>query len=491
MNPVIPGMHLTACLRNSKKEEKIMERKIAWGTYNDKDLERLEALSEGYKDYLFRGKTEREGTRYIVEEAKKAGYISLEEAIASKKKLKKQDKIYAVNMGKTVALFQIGDEPLEQGMNILGAHIDSPRLDIKQNPLYENSGLAYLDTHYYGGIKKYQWVTLPLALHGVVAKTDGTLVDIVIGEDENDPVFCVTDILIHLAAEQMEKKAAKAVEGENLDLLIASRPIKLEKKGKKDAKEEKDPVQKEVLRILKERYGMEEEDFMSAELEVVPAGKPRDMGIDRSMIIAYGQDDKVCAYTSLVAQLNMKKVKKTACTLLVDKEEIGSVGATGMQSRFFENTVAELLNLMGCGGDLPLRRCLKNSSMLSSDVSAGFDPLYASAFETKNAAFLGKGMVFNKFTGARGKSGSNDANAEYIGRIRGILEKNDVCYQTAELGKVDVGGGGTIAYILSLYDMEVIDCGVAVLSMHAPWEVTSKADIYETVKGYEAFLKEA
>ena len=466
-----------------------MERKVAWGTYDDKDLEQLNSLCEGYKDYLFKGKTEREGTKYIVEQARKAGYISLEEAIASKKKLKKQDKIYAVNMGKTVALFQIGDEPLEKGMNILGAHLDSPRLDVKQNPLYESNGLAYLDTHYYGGIKKYQWVTLPLALHGVVAKTDGSVVDVVIGEDDDDPVFCVTDILIHLAAEQMEKKAAKAVEGENLDLLIASRPIKLDKKGKKDA--EKDPVMKEVLRILKDRYGMEEEDFMSAELEIVPAGKPRDLGIDRSMILAYGQDDKVCAYTSLVAQLKIKKVKKTACTLLVDKEEIGSVGATGMQSRFFENTVAELLNLMGCSGDLTLRRCLKNSSMLSSDVSAGFDPLYASAFETKNAAFLGKGMVFNKFTGARGKSGSNDANAEYIGRIRGILEKDGVCYQTAELGKVDAGGGGTIAYILSLYDMEVIDCGVAVLSMHAPWEVTSKADIYETMKGYVAFLREA
>ena len=465
-----------------------MERRNAWEGYTKSDLTKLEKLCDGYKDYLFRGKTEREGTRYVVEQAKKAGYISLEEAVKSGKKLKSQDKIYAVNMGKTVALFHIGEEDLEKGMNILGAHLDSPRLDVKQNPLYESKGLAYLDTHYYGGIKKYQWVTLPLAIHGVVAKTDGTLVDVVIGEDEDDPVFCVSDILIHLAAEQMEKKAAKAVEGENLDLLLASRPIKVDKKNKESAK---DPVAKEVLRILKEKYDMEEEDFMSAELEIVPAGKPRDLGIDRSMILAYGQDDKVCAYTSLVAQLNQKKLKKTACTLLVDKEEIGSVGATGMQSRFFENVTAELLNLAGKSGDLPLRRCLMNSSMLSSDVSAGYDPLYASAFEEKNAAFLGKGMVFNKYTGARGKSGSNDANAEYIGRVRGILERNGIAYQTAELGKVDFGGGGTIAYILSLYDMEVVDCGVAVLSMHAPWEATSKADIYETEKGYEAFLQEA
>jgi len=474
-----------------------MERKNAWESYSKKEIKKLEALCEGYKDYLFRGKTEREGVKYCVEEAKKAGYISLEDAVKKGKKLKKGDKIYAVNMGKALALFHIGEKPLEQGMNILGAHLDSPRLDVKQNPLYESQSLAYLDTHYYGGIKKYQWVTLPLAIHGVVAKTDGTVVDVVVGEDENDPVFCVTDILIHLAQDQMSKTVAKAVEGENLDLLIGSRPIKIEKKSedgkadKADKNDKKDPVAKEILRLLKEKYGMAEEDFMSAELEIVPAGKARDLGFDRSMILAYGQDDKVCAYTSLVAQLSQTELKKTGCTLLVDKEEIGSVGATGMQSRFFENVVAELLALSGETGDLTLRRCLANSSMLSSDVSAGFDPLYASCFEAKNSAFLGKGMVFNKFTGARGKSGSNDANAEYIGRIRGILEKNGVFYQTAELGKVDLGGGGTIAYILSLYGMEVIDCGVAVLSMHAPWEVTSKADIYETEKGYEAFLQEA
>ena len=468
-----------------------MERKNAWKSYGKKEVKKLEELCEGYKDYLFKGKTEREGTRYVIEKAKKAGYISLEEAMA-KGKLSTGDKIYANNMGKTVALFHIGKEPLEKGMNILGAHLDSPRLDVKQNPLYEKSDLAYLDTHYYGGIKKYQWVTLPLAIHGVVAKTDGTVVDVVIGEDDDDPVFCVTDILIHLAQDQMAKTAAKAVEGENLDLLIASRPIKLSKEEKEGKKEDKkDPVKQQVLALLKEKYGMEEEDFMSAELEIVPAGKPRDMGIDRSMIIAYGQDDKVCAYTSLVAQLNQKDLKRTACTLLVDKEEIGSVGATGMQSRFFENVVAELLALAGNESPLALRRCLAASCMLSSDVNAGYDPLYASCFEEKNSSYLGRGMVFCKFTGARGKSGSNDANAEYIGRIRGILEKENVHYQTAELGKVDVGGGGTIAYILSLYDMEVIDCGVAVLNMHAPWEVTSKADIYETEKGYEAFLREA
>ena len=470
-----------------------MERKNAWKSYSKTDLKKLEELCEGYKDYLFNGKTEREGVKFIIEKAKAAGYISLDDAISKKKKLKAGDKIYAVCMGKTVALFNIGKKNLEEGMNILGAHLDSPRLDVKQNPLYESKDLAYLDTHYYGGIKKYQWVTLPLAIHGVVAKTDGTTVDIVIGEDENDPVFCVTDILIHLAQDQMVKKASVAVEGENLDLLIGSKPleIKSSKDGKDDKKNKKDLVKQQVLEILKKKYGIAEEDFISAELEIVPAGKPRDMGLDKSMIIAYGQDDKVCAYTSLVAQLAVKSPEKTSCTLLVDKEEIGSVGATGMQSKFFENSVAEILELAGYTGNLSLRRCLQNASMLSSDVSAGYDPLYASCFEAKNAAYLGRGMVFNKFTGSRGKSGSNDANAEYIGRLRGILEKNKVYYQTAELGKVDVGGGGTIAYILSLYGMEVVDCGVAVLNMHAPWEVTSQADIFETEKGYEAFLKEA
>ena len=373
-------------------------------------------------------------------------------------------------------------------MNILGAHIDSPRIDVKQNPLYENDEFAYLDTHYYGGIKKYQWVTLPLALHGVIAKKDGTVVNVSIGEKEDDPVFVITDLLIHLAAKQMEKKASTVVEGEKLDLLIGSRPIEQDESLEE---KEKEAVKANVMKLLKEYYEMEEEDFLSAELEIVPAGKARECGLDRSMIAAYGQDDRVCAYTSLLAMLGMDTPKHTSCCLFTDKEEIGSVGATGMQSRFFENAVAELLDAMGCYSDLRLRRTLKNSSMLSSDVSAGYDPAYGEAFEKKNAAYLGRGIVLNKFTGARGKSGSNDANAEYVARVRNIFDSHEVAFQTAELGKVDVGGGGTIAYIAALYGMEVIDSGVAVLSMHAPWEVTSKADIYEAKKAYKAFLLEA
>lgn len=459
-----------------------MERPNAWKTYTKKQLKELETLNEHYRAFLNVGKTERECITEIVKQAEAAGYVNLEEIQAKKQSVKAGDKVYAVCMKKTIALFHIGTNPMDTGMNILGAHIDSPRMDIKQNPLYENGDMAYLDTHYYGGIKKYQWVTLPLAIHGVVVKKDGSVIDVVIGEKENDPVFCVTDLLIHLAGEQQEKKANKVIEGENLDILFGSIPLK---------EEEKEGVKKSVLKLLKEQYDMEEEDFLSAELEVVPAGKAREAGIDRSMILAYGQDDRVCAYTSLVAMLEVNEVKRTTCCLLTDKEEIGSVGATGMQSRFFENTVAELLDAMGDYSELTLRRCLKNSRMLSSDVSAAYDPLYAAAYEKNNAAYFGRGMVFNKFTGSRGKSGSNDANAEYIGVLRKILDDNHVAYQTAELGKVDIGGGGTIAYILSLYGMEVIDSGVAVLNMHAPWEVTSKADIYETKKGYVAFLKNA
>ena len=414
--------------------------------------------------------------------AKEVGYINLADVIKNKKKLHAGDKVYSVCMDKTVALFNIGSKKLEKGMNILGAHIDSPRMDVKQNPLYENGDFAYLDTHYYGGIKKYQWVTLPLALHGVVVKKDGTVIDINIGEDEKDPVFCVTDLLIHLAGEQMEKKAAKVIEGENLDVLFGSQPVK---------DKDKDAVKANVLSLLKEKYDVEEEDFISAEIEVVPAGKARYAGIDKSMIMAYGQDDRVCAYTSLMAMLDVNDMSKTTCCLLTDKEEIGSVGATGMQSKFFENCVAEIMNAMGEFSEISLRRCLAASSMLSSDVNAAYDPLFASAFEKNNASYFGRGMVFSKFTGSRGKSGSNDANAEYIARIRKMMDDNKICYQTAELGKVDVGGGGTIAYILSLYGMEVIDCGVAVLNMHAPWEITSKADVYETYKGYKVFLKEA
>ena len=459
-----------------------MERKNAWKTYNDSEKEQLQSLNADYIDFLSECKTERECISETVKRAKEKGYISLEEAIANNKKLKQGDKVYAVYMNKTIALFNIGKEPLEKGMNILGAHVDSPRMDVKQNPLYESEGMAYLDTHYYGGIKKYQWVTLPLAIHGVIVKKDGTTVNVNIGEKPEDPVFCVTDLLIHLAANQMEKKAAKVVEGENLDILVGTIPLN---------DEEKEATKKGVLEILKEMYGMEEEDFMSAELEVVPAGRAREMGFDRSMIISYGQDDRVCAYTSLVAMLEMEKVDKTSCCLLVDKEEIGSVGATGMQSRFFENTVAELLNLFDDYSEIKLKRCLANSRMLSSDVNAAFDALYAEAFQKNSSSFMGKGVVFNKFTGRGGKSGSNDANAEYLAALRKIMDDNNVNYQMAELGKVDIGGGGTIAYIMALYGMEVIDSGVAVLSMHAPWEVTNKADVYEAYKCYKAFLKDA
>lgn len=458
-----------------------MERKNAWKTYNDSEKEQLQSLNSDYIDFLSECKTERECISETVKRAKEKGYISLEEAIANNKKLKQGDKVYAVCMNKTIALFNMGKEPLEKGMNILGAHVDSPRMDVKQNPLYESEGMAYLDTHYYGGIKKYQWVTLPLAIHGVIVKKDGTTVNVNIGEKPEDPVFCVTDLLIHLAANQMEKKAAKVVEGENLDILVGTIPLN---------DEEKEATKKGVLEILKEMYGMEEEDFMSAELEVVPAGRARELGFDRSMIMSYGQDDRVCAYTSLAAMLGTKaELERTACCLLVDKEEIGSVGATGMQSRFFENVVAEIISLQGDYTDIKLRRCLANSKMLSSDVNAGYDPLFAEAFEKKNASFCGRGVVFSKFTGSRGKSGSNDANAEYIAKLRKIMDDNNVNYQMAELGKVDVGGGGTIAYIMSLYGMEVIDCGVPILNMHAPWEIASKADVYEAKKCYDAFLE--
>lgn len=459
-----------------------MERKNAWNTYGKREISELEELNSNYIDFLSDCKTERECVKETVRQAREKGYKSLEEVIEKDQPLKQGDKVYAVCMNKTVALFNIGKIPMEQGMNILGAHIDSPRMDIKQNPLYESNNMAYLDTHYYGGIKKYQWVTLPLAIHGVVVKKDGTKVEVNIGEKDTDPVFCVTDLLIHLAGQQMEKNAAKVIEGENLDILVGSIPLE---------DKEKDAVKEGIIGILKNTYEMEEEDFMSAELEVVPAGRAREMGFDRSMIMAYGQDDKVCAYTSLVAMLETDKIDKTACCLLVDKEEIGSVGATGMQSKFFENTVAELLNLNGDYNELKLKRCLAHSRMLSSDVNAAFDPLYSDVFKNNSSSFLGSGVVFNKFTGSRGKSGSNDANAEYLAVLRNIMDNHNVHFQMSELGKVDAGGGGTIAYIMSLYGMEVIDCGVAVLNMHAPWEVTSKADIYETYKCYKAFLKNA
>ncbi len=456
-----------------------MERKNCFTYYDESEKLQLENTCNLYMDFLSRCKTERECVKEIIAMAEKAGYKDLDSVISSGEKLQCGDKIYSVCMKKAVALFRIGKKGITDGMNILGAHIDSPRLDIKQNPVFEDGELAFLDTHYYGGIKKYQWVTLPLALHGTVVKKDGSVIDINIGEDEKDPVFCVTDLLIHLAQEQMEKKGARVVEGEDLNILIGNEPVK---------GDEKEAVKANVLKLLKEKYNIEEEDFVSAEIEAVPAGKAREAGLDRSMIISYGQDDRVCAFTSLKAMLEIEESEKTACCLLVDKEEIGSVGATGMQSRFFENTVAEVMALTGEYTELNLRRALKNSRMLSSDVSSAYDPAYASAFEKKNVAFLSHGMVFNKFTGARGKSGSNDANAEYLADLRRIMDENNVHYQTAELGRVDLGGGGTIAYILALYGMEVIDSGVAVLSMHAPWEVTSKADVYEAEKGYKAFL---
>ena len=463
-----------------------MERKHAWLSYGESDEKEMEKLAKDYRAFLDAGKTERECVTELVREAEANGYVSLEAKQAAGEKIQPGDKVYAVGMKKIMALFHVGQEPLEKGMNILGAHIDSPRLDVKQNPLYEDTDLAYLDTHYYGGVKKYQWVALPLAIHGVIAKKDGSVVNVTIGEDENDPVVYITDLLIHLAGKQLQKKAAEVIEGENLDILIGSRPLSESTDEKK-----KEVVKSNVLRILKEKYDVEEEDFLSAELEIVPAGKARDCGLDRSMVAAYGQDDRVCAYTSFVAMMEMDAPKRTSCCLLTDKEEIGSVGATGMQSRFFENTVAELLDGMGCYSDLALRRTLRNSSMLSSDVSAGYDPAYGECFEKKNAAYLGRGIVLNKFTGARGKSGSNDANAEYVAEVRRIFDDHQVAFQTAELGKVDVGGGGTIAYIAALYGMNVIDSGVAVLSMHAPWEVTSKADIYEAKKAYKAFLLDA
>lgn len=467
-----------------------MKQENAWKSYSPEQLKELEELAVRYRAFLDAGKTERECVREAVRIAKEHGYEDLNEVIQSGKKLSVGDKVYAVFMEKAISLFHIGRKPLKEGMRILGAHIDSPRLDLKQNPLYEDTELAYLDTHYYGGVKKYQWVTIPLAIHGIVAKKDGTVVDICIGEQESDPVVFVSDLLIHLAGEQLEKKARLVIEGEDLDILIGSRPL-VSEDGDAAEKKEKEAVKANILGILKEKYDIEEDDFLSAELEIVPASKSRDCGLDRSMIMAYGQDDRVCAYTSLEAQLAVDTQDYTCCCLLVDKEEIGSVGATGMQSRFFENTVAELMNCLGEYSELDLRRCLSRCRMLSSDVSAAYDPLYASYFEKKNSAYFGKGLVFNKYTGARGKSGSNDANAEYFAGIRALLEKHNVAFQTAELGKVDVGGGGTIAYISALYGMEVIDSGVAVLNMHAPMEVTSKSDVYEAKKGYLAFLLEA
>ena len=460
-----------------------MERPNAWKKYNEEDLKQVSGIGTEYRDMLSRCKTEREWAREIVQHLESKGYVSLQSVREQCQPLKPGDKVYDVRMGKAVLSFHLGKESLEKGMNIVGAHIDSPRLDLKQNPFYEDSDLAFGDTHYYGGIKKYQWVARAMAIHGVVVKKDGTSIDLVIGEKDDEPVVGISDLLIHLSADQMGKKLSDGVSGEDLDLILAGQPL---------TQEEKEPVKAMLLKILKDKYEIDEEDFVSAEIEFVPAGNARDFGLDRSMILGYGHDDRVCAFAELKAIESIDSTpEKTCCGMFVDKEEIGSVGATGMRANYLENALAEILDLMGNYSELILRRTLQNSRMLSCDVSAGYDPLYASAFEKKNAAYLGRGVCFNKFTGSRGKSGSNDANAEFIGKLRNLMDQNQVCWQTAELGKVDVGGGGTIAYICALYGMEVIDSGVAVLSMHAPEEIISKADLYEAVKAYRVFMTEA
>lgn len=460
-----------------------MERKVAWNTYSDDELAALNKLSDEYRRFLDCGKTERECVNETVRMAQAKGYRDLDSVIANGEKLGAGDRVYSNCMGKAIMLFAIGKAPLEKGLNIVGAHIDSPRMDLKQNPLYEDTGIAYLDTHYYGGIKKYQWVAMPLALHGVVAKKDGSVMDIVIGEDPQDPVVGISDLLIHLASEQLGKKASVVIEGEELNVIVGGRPLK---------DEEKDPVKANIMGILTEKYGIEEEDFLSAEIEVVPAGPARDFGLDRSMILGYGHDDRVCAYASIDAILSIDETpERTCCCVLADKEEIGSVGATGMSAKYFENAVAELMSAAGQYSELSLRRAMKNCRMLSCDVSAGYDPNFAGVFERKNSAYLGRGVCFNKYTGSRGKSGSNDANAEYIAKLRTLMDDANVNFQTAELGKVDQGGGGTIAYICAAYGMDVIDSGVAVLSMHAPWEIISKADLYEAARAYRAFMLRA
>ena len=466
-----------------KNNDLTKKYEYAWDKYSEQDLEKVFGLSDGYKEFMSKCKTERECVTEFITLAEKEGYKNLDTIIKQGGKLKAGDKVYANNKGKTLALFLIGNESFERGMKILGAHVDSPRLDLKQNPLYEDTDLAMMETHYYGGIKKYQWVTIPLAIHGIIVKKDGTSVNVVIGEDEKDPVIGISDLLIHLSADQMQKKLDKGIEGEDLNILVGSMPI-----ANKDAK---DRVRQNVMKLLNEKYGICEEDFVSAELEVVPAGKARDYGLDRSMVMAYGHDDRICSYTSFEALMNLEKTDKTCVALFVDKEEVGSIGATGMASKFFENTVAEVMELTGDYSELKVRRALANSKMLSSDVSAAYDPNFPTVMERKNTAYFGKGIVFNKYTGARGKSGCNDANPEFIAELRAIMEKHGVTWQTAELGKVDQGGGGTIAYILAEYGMEVIDCGVALHNMHAPWEVASKADIYETMRAYKAFLIEA
>ena len=455
-----------------------MYAKNIWKEANDEKFDKIMNFSEGYKKFITLGKTERLCVEEALKLAKSYGYKNLAEV----KELKEGDKVYLTNMNKNIVLFHIGAKKITEGMRVLGAHIDSPRLDVKQNPLYEKNDFALLDTHYYGGVKKYQWVTIPLAIHGIIIKKDGSSVFVSIGDDLTDPIVGISDLLIHLAADQLQKTAAKVIEGENLDLNVGSIPLD---------DDEKETVKRNILKLLHEKYDIEEEDFLSAEIEVVPTGKARDFGIDRSMVMGYGHDDRVCAYTSLMAILDIDTPEYTSCCILVDKEEIGSVGATGAQSLFFENTIAELLHLCGDDNYLSLKRAMTNSKMLSSDVSAGFDPLYKEVNDAKNAAYLGNGICFNKYTGSRGKSGSNDANPEYMAELRKIMDEAQIHFQTAELGKVDQGGGGTIAYILGNYNMNVIDAGIAVLNMHAPYEIVSKVDVYEGYLAYKVFLQKA
>lgn len=452
-----------------------MYAKNAWKKYSVEKVKEVMDFNEGYKHFISVGKTERACVDEAVRIAKEKGFKDIKEY----KELKAGDLVYVTNKGKNFAAFVIGDKPIEEGLRVLGAHIDSPRLDVKQNPLYESNGFALLDTHYYGGIKKYQWVTIPLAIHGVVCKKDGSSVKVTIGEDSSDPIVGISDLLIHLSGDQMQKSAAKVIEGEALDVTLGNMPLE---------GEEKDAVKANVLRLLKEKYDFEEEDFLSAEFEIVPSGKARDYGLDRSMVAGYGHDDRVCAYTSLMAVLDTPKSLYTTCAILVDKEEVGSIGATGAQSKFFENTIAELVNLTTEYSELKVRHAMENTKMLSSDVSAGFDPLFAGVNDAKNSAYLGNGICFNKYTGSRGKSGCNDAMPEFFAEIRKVMDENDINYQTAELGRVDQGGGGTIAYILGNYNMNVIDAGIAVLNMHSPMEIVSKADVYEGYLAYKAFI---
>ena len=454
-----------------------MSKKVnGWTGIEEKRKGEIFKFSDEYMYFLNQSKTEREAAIFIVDVLEKNGFKNIEEV----KNLEKGNKVYLNNRGKSVYAAVIGEEDLVNGINIIGSHIDSPRLDVKPNPLYEDTDLAFLKTHYYGGIKKYQWTTIPLAIHGVIVKSNGEKVTINIGEEEEDPIFTITDLLPHLAVDQMDKKLKEAIDGENLALLVASIPL--------EEKDENEKVKLNVLKILNEKYGITEVDFTSSELEIVPAFRARSLGFDKSMVAAYGQDDKVCAYTSLRALLDIAKPKKTAVTIFSDKEEIGSVGNTGMESHVFDMFVSELLNKSNQNGYNTLEKLFCNSSMLSADVDAALDPLYASVSDKNNAGYLGSGISLNKYTGARGKSGASDANAEYVAEIRGIFEQESIPYQVAELGKVDVGGGGTIAYILANKGVDVIDCGVPVLSMHAPYEVTSKFDIYCAYKAYNAFL---